>query len=260
MLDLGEDKLCWSIQHHLGALEISEEPEKIEFIRQILNRNLSNGRLQRVLSKSDCNVENYVTRVVNSVSRWQIYLYELQIEKSEEAWQDLLPKLRQWASALYLKWGAFLDHERSTQAHYSSVDGAMEILKSDFPYDVDFYPWAYALQRNTCCRHVREASKKANGSGIKILELDAWDRWEQNLPDPNLKPIDTDISLQEIRRELLISLEQLAISQQSFVKFYYFEELSYSEIMCKLDRSKNALYSLHHNALKNLRNLVENQL
>lgn len=210
------------------------------------------------MAESDGDIECYIARVVATISQWQSLAEDLQIKKTEEAWQNFFPKLQLWAYKLFCKWGAFLDNERLNEANKASIDGATAIFTSYFPFDVSFEAWAYNLQRNVCRHRVRDSIKRANEPVGQALELDAWDGWEIRLPDPAIESLDSVIWEKEAYNKVQKSLELLTIDQQAFIELYYFNGFTYGEVANLMDKSKNAIYSLNHNAIKQLRILVEN--
>jgi RNA polymerase sigma factor (sigma-70 family) len=245
-----------SIRQILEDLQQKEPIEDLKFVNQVLRKNILSGRLRKVLVNYQLGLEDYVASVVDNVRKYRTYLHELRIEKSDGAWLNLQGKLQEWSYNLFVSWGAFLEYERPDQAYEASVDGILEILKTKYPYDVDFESWAYSLQRNVCRHHVRNASNRANGFNNKLLEIDADDWYEEILPDTKLVPLETDLSKDEESRALLTSITALRQDQQNFVQHYYFDHLSYADISSLMDRKKEALYSLHFDTLRSLRVLM----
>ena len=251
MVNLGE-----SVDQTLEDLQHRKHIEDLNFVNHVLRKNILSGRLRKAQANYQLSLADYVSRVVDNVREYRAYLHDLRIEKSESAWLELQDKLQEWSYNLFASWGAFLEYERPEQAYEASVDGILEILKTKYPYDVEFDSWAYTLQRNVCRRHVRNASKRANGFTNKLLEIDANDWCDENLPDTQLVPIETDLSKDDDSRALMTSISELRQDQQNFVQHYYFDQLSYADISSLMDRKKEALYSLHFDTIRSLRVLM----
>ncbi|MEM7118963.1 MAG: sigma factor-like helix-turn-helix DNA-binding protein [Chloroflexota bacterium] len=85
------------------------------------------------------------------------------------------------------------------------------------------------------------------------VELDARDDWLNNILDPQGE---TEQQQFILRQDLNRALMQLSSdARRQFIQLYYFEHLTFPEIARRLDRKENALYKLHHDALKNLRKI-----
>lgn len=250
------DGLAESVHQIMGDLQQKEPSENLDFLHEVLRQNLNSGRLQKALTKYELGIEEYVAQVMGNIHTYRPYLYELQVEKSGEAWLALQNKLQIWSYKLFFSWGAFLEHERADQAYEASIDGLMQILETDYPYDVGFEFWAYTLQRNVCRRHVRDSTKQASRIDGSFLEIDSLDWREECLPDPRSVSIESGISQGEDNRDLLTSISELGGDQQSFIQHFYFDGLSYADISCLMDRKKIALYNLHFSSLKSLRLLM----
>ena len=225
-------------------------------VTPIIFTNLDKGRIQNLLERQDCSPTDYVRSVADKYEQWREYVHAVQIEKRADVWQPLYKQLQKWAFSYlprigYPSYASRDDKLREAQA--CAAEAAAVLLNAYFPYDVKFEPWACILLQNVTRKQMDRRIKPRLDAQKNEIELDAWDDWLHNLSDPTG---DDAQHLVELRTDLLRAVAQLSSeSRQQFILLYYFENKTFEQIAVLMDRSKNALYKLHSDALKNLRKI-----
>jgi RNA polymerase sigma factor (sigma-70 family) len=220
--------------------------------------NLDKGRVHNYLERPDSSPADYVWRVADQYEQWHDYLCAVQIEKRDDVWQPLYKKLQTWAFRFlprigYPTYASRDDHIQ--QAHACAAKAALTLITACFPYDTNFDPWAYVILQNVTHKHMNRQIKPLLKSQQQEIELDAYDDWLQNLLDPAGGESQRMV---ELRADLLQAINQLSSkARKQFILLYYFEQKSFEEIAVRMDKSLNALYKLHSDALENLRKILD---
>ena len=110
-----------------------------------------------------------------------------------------------------------------------------------------------ALQkRQPACYMEREYKEMVKNP----LSIDDGEEWQNILPALTSAPNTDKIAL---RLDLLADIDQLASeARKQIILLHYFEGYSLPQIASKLDKSDNAVYKLHFDALNNLRKIWDN--
>lgn len=225
-------------------------------IKPILFTNLKKGRIHNFIdgSQTENSVAAYVCRVADNYEANHAYVAAVQQARSHDVWEPLYIQLQKWAYN-YLKRSRFPAqpnvHERQEHAQICAHEAAASLLTAAFPYDTEFGRWAYVLLQNMSRQYM---NRQINPRSVETaVELDAWEDWLNNIIDPEGETKQQQLML---RQDLNHALNQLSSdARRQFIKLYYFEHLTFPEIARRLDRKENALYKLHHDALKNLRKI-----
>lgn len=243
-----------TLHHQLEqALERLAETRGDELARQIkpiLLANLDRGRIHRFLDGKSDGVQSYVLRVADIFSAQQTYLHQLQNERNPEVWQPLYERMQTWAYNFFLRKNFAADDRTREIAIECAAEAAMQLLNSHFPYDTDFDPWAHILVQNTCRKFIHNSLKKSIVPQDKQVEL------EDELKDLSDPPLEVRMLMTELGAELESALAQLSEARRNVIRMLYFDEMDLEEIAQKLGKSVGAVYSLHFNALGDLRKIL----
>lgn len=238
----------------LSSLEKKLHENTLAKIRTIIAANLDRGRVQRFIGDDIARVEKYVNHVVEQFQELSPLLHQLQVSQSTDAWLPLYEELQQWAYNFFLNKGFYPGQETKDVAIARATDAAVEILSAHFPYDTDFKPWAHVILQNTCRKFVRESTKK---SIIPQKQLSRFDKVEHLLSQISQENNRKKLQLEDIAEELREAVQQLSKSRRLVIEYYYFQGLSLPEIAEEMGKTVNAVYSLHFNALKDLRKILD---
>jgi RNA polymerase sigma factor (sigma-70 family) len=244
------ETLHHQLEQALKRLAESRGDELARQIKPILLANLDRGRIQRFLEEKADHVQSYVWHVADGFSTLHIYLHKLQTERDPEAWHPLYERMQTWAYNFFLRKNFAADDHTREIAIECATEAAIQLLNSHFPYDTDFDPWAHILVQNTCRKYIHNSLKKSVVPQEKQVEL------EDDLADLNHLPLEAQMLMTELGTELESALAQLSEARRSVIRMLYFDGLDLEEIAKKLDKSAGAVYSLHFNALGDLRKIL----
>jgi len=219
-------------------------------IKPILLANLDRGRIHRFLEGEADHVQSYVWRVADGFSDLHAYLHQLQAERDPEAWTPLYTRMQTWAYNFFLRKNFAADDHTCEIAIECASEAAIHLLHAHFPYDTDFDPWAHILVQNACRKFIHKSLRKSAVPQEKQVEL------EDDLADRNDPPLEAQMLMAELGAELDAALAQLSEARRSVIRMCYFDGLGMEEIAQKLGKSAGAVYSLHFNALGDLRKIL----
>ncbi|MCI0398683.1 MAG: sigma-70 family RNA polymerase sigma factor [Chloroflexi bacterium] len=246
--------MCGENQELVAAVEAAlqrvaaEEPGLAAAIRPLVFAHLSECRVRSFLNSGTVLTPGeYILRVVTYYQEWHEYVYQLQVEKNPHLWEALLVKLQKWAYAFLRRKGVPQGTEIIQVAADCAADAGTLLARLRFPFDTHFDAWACTVAKKVCQQQLSKLWSK-NDSPYKAGM--ALEEQLKTLGDP--ASLD-DTRLVEIRLDLLQAIEQLASeTRQQFILLYYFEQRSFDEVAEVMGRSKNALYKLHFDTLKEL--------
>ncbi len=226
-----------------------EEPELAEVIGSIVLLNLAEGRIEKFLESGTTEtVAEYVQRVVHFYHESHETLQQLEAEEPA-AWADFLQKLGKWAFAFLRRKGVPEHVGRIQIADDCAHEAGARLANIRFPYDTPYDSWACRVTHNVCLNYIRKHTEKLKYADVDLSEMTEWLEALSN-------PADTERS--DKRLDLLDAIEQLnSGDRKKFILLYYFEGKDFDEIAEVLDRTKNALYKLHFDALENLRKILQ---
>lgn len=230
-----------------------ERGDIAEAIRPILIANVEANRAQSFLGKESTTPADYVQRVRRYYDDWHAHIYQVQVVRSHTVWEPLYVLLQKWAYA-FLRRRNFPAHgDRYEHAIACAADAAATILDTRFPYDVHFERWAYVILQNICLRHIDRHWNSSDVLHNNPVALDEFDDWIHNLAPDDARD---DVSLAALRHDLLQAIAALGSdARQEFLLLRYFHQRTFDEISVIMNRSKNALYKLHFDALAELRKI-----
>lgn len=223
----------------------AKEPEMGEELVCVVLANVMEGRVKKFFeSETEDTLADYIQRVVFYYKENHEFTSRLACE-DREAWEELLEKLRKWAYSFLKKKGVPVQADLNQIAHDCANEAGARLGKIRFPYDASYDSWACRVTQNVCYSHIRR-----NADKVKYVELDVAEaaEWLQALGKPDYtNQADKRMDLQQAINHLHSE------DRKHIIVLYYFEGRSLSEIATILDRSMNATYKLHFDALENLR-------
>lgn len=235
------------------ALERLAETRGAELARQIkpiLLANLDRGRIHRFLDGKSDQVQPYVWRVADGFSSLHVYLHKIQSGRDPEVWQPLYERMQTWAYNFFLRKNFVVDDHTREIAIECATEAAIRLLNSHFPYDTEFDAWAHTLVQHTCRKFIHNSLKKSVVPQEKQVEL------EDDLADLSDLPLEIQMLMTELGTELESALVQLSEVRRSVIRMLYFDGMELEEIAQKLGKTTGAIYSLHFNALGDLRKIL----
>jgi RNA polymerase sigma factor (sigma-70 family) len=242
-----EDEIIKWIKSELERIK-KEEPAIGEAIGPIVLLNLAEGRVEKFLENGTTQtVEEYIQRVVHYYKADNEFVQKLKAEDAA-AWEAFLRKLGKWAYAFLRRKGVPVEVGRYQIADDCAHESGARLANIRFPYDVQYDGWACRVTHNVCLNYIRKHTDKLEYVDYDLTETA---EWLEALSNPS-GTIQSDKRL-----DLLDAIDQLSSEdRKTFILLYYFEGKDFDEIAEVLDRTKNALYKLHFDALENLRKIL----
>jgi RNA polymerase sigma factor (sigma-70 family) len=235
------------------SLDILADQEDADFVRKvksILLTNLDRGRIQKFIEGDINNIQAYVLRVADSYESHFQLVNELQNDKANEEWKELLEKMGRWAFNFLIRKGYRVEHATQDIAEECAVEAAIQILNAYFPFDVSFHSWARVIVQHTCLKYFRKKTKKSVVQDSKLVDIDAVQNF---LTDPTHHEREY---LDDIRSVLLEAISQLSDSRKQVIELTYFKGLSPKEAAEKMGKSIGAIYNLRFYALEDIRKIL----
>lgn len=234
----------------LERLAEHEGTRLAEEIKPILSTNLARGRISSEFLSSPVDIHDYVSKLAANFKNLSSHIHQLQVEKNEDVWRELFEQMAKWAYAYLLRKNFRPEQNTVEIAKGCATEASIQILKSHFPYDVEFDLWCRRVLSNTCSKYLRTHGRREKNLPMlaepieELAEVIA----DLNTPDPMIE--------QELFHTLLDGLAQLSASRTYVIRRYYFELASFEEIAKELGKSVAAIHSLHFNALEDLRKVL----
>lgn len=239
------------------ALQVLSEQQGVSLatkIRPILYANLDRGRVQNYIEDNINRVPEYVTRVTEKYQRLHKFLHEMQIEKVSETWKPVLDQLEKWAYRFLVKKGYPEVATTWQNAMECANEAASKLYRAYFPYDTEFDPWARVIVHNTCMKFIERDAK-----GVSVIE-ESYETLENSLKSINDSILLAADDPNNLLRELMDAIEQLAPERREVIFLKYFKGSSTTEIAKKLGKSIRAVHSLQFRAVQDLRKfLIKNR-
>lgn len=248
---LETDQLQRGLEQALQALARSKGEALARQVKPILLANLDRGRLQTFVEETPARIEAYVWFVAQTYTTLNPYLHKLQTEQDAETWTTLYKRLQTWAYNFFLRKSFRADEHTREIAIECASDAATLIIKSHFPYDTEFDPWAHTIVQNACRKYIHRSLKKSNVPDEKKIEL------EDELTDPYQTLLEVNTLQKETGKELLEVLNQLSEARRTVIQLIFFEELSPEEVAQRMGKSISAIYTLQFHGLKDLRKILD---
>jgi len=243
------DDIKAEIEKELEDLAIQKGSDLAEKIRPILYTNLDRGRIQVFIEGNVDLINNYVQHVTDRYEILNPVLHELQVIRSNKAWDPLFEKMLKWAYNFLKKRCLNENMVTRENAAECATEAAVIILKAYFPYDTELDPWTQVILHHACQKFIRK-----NNRPTKLeTSLDELESEFEKLRDPTVqeKVIQRDLHL-----TLSLAMKELPESRRELIELMYFHGFSVGEIAEKMGKSVGAVYNLHFNALHELRKIL----
>ncbi len=244
------EALLPALEAALQRLAQHQSDELAHQLRPILLTNLDRGRIQTFTAGRSDQIPAYLESVASNFTTLHTLIHQLQIERSPEAWTPLYERMQTWAYNFFLRKNFTAGDHTLELAAECAAEAAAALLTAYFPYDTDFDPWAHILVQNSCRKYIQKSLQKSVVPEDKKIELN------DDLIDPP-EPLPEWQTLQkELGTQLDEAISQLPELRRAVIQMLYFDELEPAEIAQKLGKSLGAVYSLHFNALADLRKIL----
>jgi len=246
ILNPQREEIVCEIEKALRSLEENGGAQSVAKIRPVLYANLDRKRVENFIGDDISRVAEYVQRVADHYTRLNPYITAIQDARSDDAWLPLFKSMRQWAYNFLLRKNFVPGLSTAAIAEECATAAAVNLLDANFPYDIEFEPWAHVIVTNACLRFFRDGTKKSVIPPQNIVELD------EKLPGPN----DISLDIQDNKDDLLIALSLLSDARRQVIQLHYLDELPLPEAARVMGKSVGAIHSLHFNALQDLRKIL----
>src|SRR5690606_26282323 len=236
-----KEKLRQELEEALAQVAQQRGKKYAAALRPIVLTNWQNERVERFVDNGTVeNGSSYVKHVERCYDAWHEYVHSVQKTRDEDVWQELFGQLCAWAYGfLKRKLPGISNEEKWDHAKSCAAEAAIQLIKSRFPYDTEFGPWAYVVLRNVSYSYLKHLFSSQSVPHHEVIDLEKWEGWLQNLSDPSSqKPFEQF----EVVQLLQQAIQKLPPGQKEFVLLYYLEEKSYREIAQLTGRSTQALY------------------
>jgi RNA polymerase sigma factor (sigma-70 family) len=234
----------------LNQLPAGEDSQRSAVLRSMILRNIRSGRINRFFGLNrNLRLRDYISTVAGIYDRLADYVQGLQVAESQELWSQLYQKLLSWAFHICLR--SMPPHEAGLSAQDFASEAALAIFTAEFPFDVEFEPWAYMFVLHYCRRGIRAQNRKAVIPEASLVSLDEMlDRG--GIPDQI-----NSIQQAERRRSVQEAIERLSSPlRREFLRLHYYEGLGFTEIAASLGKRLGAVYKLHFDSLEELRKIL----
>ena len=244
------DELKIKIEEFLSTLTHRYGEELISQVKPILANNLEHHRLDFYDGGDSLQLDEYIVTVINNYSLWHEFLFSVQIERDVTVWESLLKKLIHFAYQYFLHKNFDSSPYTHEIAEECATKAAEAILLAQFPYDSNFDAWARRIVQFKCLKFMSEEMQKRKIPADMQVEYD--EELENSAETPDM--LETLLE-GELRSIIEAALKQIPESRRNVIIMRYFEELPPNEIAKKIGKSIDAVYSLHFNALQDLRKI-----
>lgn len=249
-MDSHNDELKVKIEAILSAQALRYGEELISQVRPILANNLAHHRLDFYADVDSLQLEEYIATVINNYSLWHEFLFAVQIERDVTVWESLLKKLIHFAYQYFLHKNFDSSQYTYEIAEECATKAAEAILLAQFPYDSNFDAWARRIVQLKCLKFMSEEMQMRKIPADMQIEFN--EEIENSTETPDLLKT---LLEGELHSTIETALKQIPESRRNVIIMRYFEELPPNEIAQKIGKSVGAVYSLHFNALQDLRKI-----
>jgi RNA polymerase sigma factor, sigma-70 family len=246
-----EETINIKIEESLNHLAASKGKDISNELKPILLKNLSNGRAQTYIENNFAHLDEYLNLLFEKFNRWHNYIHKVQDQRDPLVWNQLFPQLITFAYAFFIRKGFDSGSNTYDYAQESATNAATALLNANFPYDIDFDPWAHRIVQIHCLRFMRDEMRKREIPADNLIELSdeiETNQDEQDALQPMLEA--------ELQAAIAAALEQLPQARQDVIRWRYFDQLSYDEIASRMGKSLDAVYGLQFNALREMQKIL----
>jgi RNA polymerase sigma factor (sigma-70 family) len=242
------EEIKLEIEKALQSLSDQEGSEIIAKLEPLLYTNLGRGRIQGFIEGDLKHVREYVWKVAKNYRNLSTIVHRLQIERSSEIWEPIFLKMQTWAYNFFIRKNFYSDVNTKGIAAECANEAAIIMLNAHFPYDTDLDPWVHTIVLHTCQKYIRRGMlpRKYQANSIPFEEL-------ENIPDSATQHFE---ALSNFQGELSDALSRLPAPRRQVIELMYFSGLSPVEIAGEMGKSVGAVYSLHFNALLDLKKIM----
>lgn len=244
------NKLAAQLEKALDRRQLSDTHLRQRLL-VILNRSVEYGRANRVLGDDpdDTACDEYVRQVIAYYKKYHSLVTCL--EKGDpDAWALVVKKIQGWANGFLKRQGIHGDL-RQKSVKECVTNAALAYLSGVYHYDSDFDPWLCVLVQNVCRKYIKEQRHPNQIQEEEAVSLDKFDFSAETLAD---KEAGNSQKLDDLRLRLLNAIEGLSSeARKELIILHYFSGYSFKEIALKMNKSLNAVYKLHFDALNDLR-------
>ncbi len=168
-----ENNALWEdVKESLGSVPSLDKVSTAK-VNAILYKNYKSGRIKQVITKENIAVSHYVQRVVRIFKAQHETVVQIQIRRDDSAWETLHTRLY---LAIYgrLKSAQLHSSERKAYAQEYAQEATFGILRSHYPYDIDFMRWAYKIVFNTYAKGARHSQTQMRQAERYATSLEDW--------------------------------------------------------------------------------------
>jgi RNA polymerase sigma factor (sigma-70 family) len=277
-----QDGVTYSFDRQLAANLTDDDYRRID---AILVRNLTTRRAQRVMDAYFARPQEertsggfscarivgagtpcpggcwtqYQLRVIRTFQDEQTR-YDALYRGEMEAWETLTRQLTQAAQRMLLhsRFGHLYARE---QAAEMSQQACEHIFAAAYPWDISFDLWAHTIVRNIFLQRYTRSHDLMDREIMKGDPLELEEIHGRAYLDFQAESCTCSAAQHEQNyldaSELIQAIEQMQSRQRRAVILYtYYEELSDEEIAHVIGKSRNAVQTLRHRALRQLRTLL----
>lgn len=250
-MDVHSDALQNEIESALADLASRYGGELALILDPVLTANIRNGRFDTFCAEHLGNLSQYVQRMADCYEHLHHYIEKLQVEKDNLVWVPLYSKISHWIFTIFLHKEFAKEYIFNEIVPELAQEAVIQLLNAQFTYDTDFDPWAYMIVRATCFKYMRTSMKKTAVPADVLVALD--ETIENRIEDPRLRP---DDRYKENRAALLAAINRLSPERREVIIQKYFYELPSDKIAENTHKTVAAIYSMHFNAIENLRKIL----
>jgi RNA polymerase sigma factor (sigma-70 family) len=224
-------------------------------ISALLHRSVEYGRAQKALGENpDDNVcREYVERVINYYQEHHALVTHLE-RGDAETWIETIKKIQRWANGYFIQRKMY-GRLRKKCVEECVPNTVLAYLSSSYYYDTDFDAWFCVLVQNVCRNYIKDQRHPNHTAQAQALSYDKFEFLLEALADKN--EIDSR-KLSELRSVLLEAVEKLSSNaRRELILLLYFSDYSFKEIADSMDKTLNATYKVHFDALNELRDILD---
>lgn len=227
----------------------------VQKIRSLLYRSVEYGRATRVLGEDPDSTacREYVNQVITNYQACHEVVARLERREPRE-WIITIKKINRWANG-YMKQRHIHGPLRKECVEECVPNAVLAFFTGTYYYDTEFDAWLCVLVQNVCRKYIKEQRHPNHTAETDAVSYDKFEFLLEALADNNA--LDSQ-RFRELRSLLLEAVEKLSSkARQQLIILHYFEGFSFQEIAQKMERSLNAVYKLHFDALNELRDNLD---
>jgi RNA polymerase sigma factor (sigma-70 family) len=250
-------RIVWTNSQEFPPLR--EQDPHIERVRDILHKNLSNGRWQRATRGKDNLTDEDLRQYAQRVAKRYWIERETIIGLSSSnpsLWRDLHDKLKQHALNTCTRYGVPLGRAKNLASDHAQ-EACEIILCNHYPCDVPFDAWAGRILINCVLQKLQRSTDLMDRE--TFVEPSIEDLWDARRSDQVLlntaQPATEDLETYTL---LLDAIERLpSEAQRQVILLEFFFDWEAEQIAEKLGRTPQAVYNLKYRALQKLREILD---